>query len=230
MPLGRQAFDRSLSLIHVQIQKMGEMVIDAVEQAVASLSEHDGERALAVVQGDADINELRFQIEGACLSTIATQQPAAGDLRQLIAALNVVTDLERVGDYAAGIAKAYRRMDQGDLPIGIPPDLLHMSELSLSMLRDVLDAYDRRDASAAHAIALQDNKMDERYQALFDDFLGLMARPGTPAETALYLLFIGHNLERIADRVTNIAERVVFMMSGEMHELNPERSEPGGLE
>lgn len=230
MPSARQAFDRSLSLIQVQTQNLGTMVVDAVEESMASLEAHDAARALGVVQRDADVNELRFQIESACLSTIATQQPAAGDLRQLIAALNVVTDLERIGDYAAGIAKAYRRMDRSDLAVDIPSDLLGMSELSLTMLRAVLEAYDRRDASAAHAIALQDNKMDERYQALFDDFLGLMARPGTPAEAALYLLFIGHNLERIADRVTNIAERVVFMMSGEMHELNPERSEPGGLE
>ncbi len=208
---------------------LGEDVIRAVDRAMDALHRRDLDLADQVVEGDKAINEHRFQIEKTCLSTIATQQPAAIDLRRLVAALNVVLDLERVGDYAAGIAKVCLRMPS-ETQFELPVALQAMNDLSLAMLRQVLDAYNAEDAQAALAIARKDDVVDQRYQELFNKFLALIGQPGMEPETALYLLFVGHNLERIADRVTNIAERVLYMMSGEMRELNPETDEPLGIE
>lgn len=229
MPKSRAVFDRTLADIQDDLMKLGDDVIHAVDLAMDALVRHDYVVAEQVVEGDQAINSLRFEIEKTCLSTIATQQPAAIDLRRLVAALNVVLDLERIGDYAAGIAKVCLRMPS-DSPFELPVALQSMNDLSLAMLRQVLAAYQAQDAVAARAIARKDDVMDQRYQDLFTRFLAMIGQPGMDPQTALYLLFVGHNLERIADRVTNIAERVVFMMSGEMHELNPEPDEPMGIE
>jgi phosphate transport system protein len=221
VPENRAVFDRTLDDIQAHVMGLGEDVILAVDKAMDSLGARDLDLAQNVVDGDAEINGQRFDIEATCLATIATQQPAAGDLRRLIADLNVVLDLERVGDYAAGIAKVCLRLPPS-LQFALPQALHQMSALSLVMLREVLQAFETRDAVAARAIARQDDLMDQRYQELFDQFLGMISQPGRSPEEGLYLLFVGHNLERIADRVTNIAERVIFASSGEMRELNPE--------
>jgi len=229
MSKSRPAFDRTLTEIQQDLMDLGADVIRAVDLAMNALLRRDHGLAEQVVDGDKAINDRRFEIEKACLSTIATQQPAASDLRRLVAALNVVLDLERIGDYAAGIAKVCLRMPSGS-DFELPVSLQAMNDLSLAMLRQVLDAYKVQDARAALAIARKDDVMDQRYQELFTKFLGLIGQPGMEPESALYLLFVGHNLERIADRVTNIAERVLYMMSGEMRELNTEFDEPMGLE
>ncbi len=229
MPEARAAFDRTLEDIQARVVGLGESVILAVDWAMDSLGGRDLALAQNVVDGDAEINRLRFDIEATCLATIATQQPAAGDLRRLIADLNIVLDLERIGDYAAGIAKVCLRMPAG-LQFALPEALSQMSELSLDMLKQVLETFRLRDADAARAIARQDDVMDKRYQQLFDQFIGRIGQPGASPEEGLYLLFVGHNLERIADRVTNIAERVIFTMSGEMRELNPEPPDAPGPE
>jgi phosphate transport system protein len=229
MAKSRVVFDRTLADIQDSLMTLGDDVVRAVDHAMDALSRHDLVLAERVVEGDQAINDLRFEIEKTCLSTIATQQPAATDLRRLVAALNVVLDLERIGDYAAGIAKVCLRMP-ADSAFELPVALHKMNDLSLAMLHQILDAYRAQDSRAARAIARKDDVMDQRYQELFAKFLGLIGQPGMDPESALYLLFVGHNLERIADRVTNIAERVVFMMSGEMRDLNPERDEPAGIE
>lgn len=229
MPEARAAFDRTLEDIQARVVGLGESVILAVDWAMDSLGERDLALAQSVVDGDAEINRQRFEIEATCLATIATQQPAAVDLRRLIADLNIVLDLERIGDYAAGIAKVCLRMPAG-LQFALPEALSQMSELSLDMLRQVLETFRLRDADAARAIARQDDVIDKRYQQLFDQFIGRIGQPGASPEEGLYLLFVGHNLERIADRVTNIAERVIFTMSGEMRELNPEPPDAPGPE
>ena len=167
------------------------------------------------------MNRIRFEIEEACLEITATQQPAATDLRQVIAAMNIVVDLERMADHAAGVAKTVLRM--GAQPRAEPPAGLEaIAELTSSMLRQVLQVYAAGDVEAAYQVARMDNRIDQGYQALFRELLEEMARDPTHTTTALYLLFAGHNLERIADRVTNVAERVIFTASGEMRELNPE--------
>jgi phosphate transport system protein len=222
MSKSRPGFDRTLTEIQDHLMTLGADVIRAVDQAMNALARRDFALAEHVVDGDRAINELRFDIEKTCLSTIATQQPAATDLRRLVAALNVVLDLERIGDYAAGIAKVCLRM-RSETAFELPVALHAMNDLSLAMLSQVLDAYKAQDARAALAIARKDDVMDQRYQELFTRFLSLIGQPGMDPESALYLLFVGHNLERIADRV-------LYMMSGEMRELNPETDEPLGME
>jgi phosphate transport system protein len=229
MPENRAVFERTLDDIQANVMTLGADVILAVDWAMDALGQRDLDLAQKVADGDAHINQQRFDIEATCLATIATQQPAAIDLRRLIADLNVVLDLERIGDYAAGIAKVCLRLPVG-MQFELPPALHQMSELSLVMLQQVLDTFQTRDAAGARAIARQDDVIDERYQELFDQFLAMMGQEGKSPEEGLYLLFVGHNLERIADRVTNIAERVIFTTSGEMHELNPETPDASPLE
>ncbi len=217
----RRALDRDLAAVRDDLLRMGEMLDAAIRRALEAVEAGDRELAADVVGGDAHLNELRFKVEEDCLSMIATQQPAAGDLRAIIAAMNVVLDLERMGDHAAGIAKTVLLMSS-ETPPPLPLGLVNMADLSRRMLRESLEAYVAGDSEAAYAVAVQDDQMDVLYHGLLQDLLERTAtRPESP-EDGLYLLFAGHNLERIADRITNIAERVIFMASGQMQELNPE--------
>ena len=165
------------------------------------------------------MNILRFQIEESCLALIATQQPAASDLRAVVAAMNIVVDMERMGDHAAGIAKTVVRM--GDQPLLKPLiDIPKMAELSRKMLEDSLKAFVEHDEKLARSIAKYDDDMDSYYQLIFNELVGIMAARPEAVERATYLLWCAHNLERIGDRVTNIAERVIFVNTGDMRELN----------
>lgn len=224
----RTAFDKELAAIQDMLLRMGGLVDRALLQAMDSLETLDERKARQVVAEDDQINELRFDIENACLASIARQQPAAGDLRRIVAAMSIVLDLERIGDYAAGIGKTVIRLKEEDAVLDPPPGLLRMYNLARTMLKDVLDQYAESDAERARAIAAKDDVIDEQYKALFRELLDQMVEHPDASERALYLLFTGHNLERIADRVTNIAERVVFMKSGYMEDLNVESTEPEG--
>jgi phosphate transport system protein len=172
-----------------------------------------------VVADDARANDLRFQLEEACITLIATQQPAARDLRAIIAAMSIVGDLERMADHAAGIARTVLRM--GNEPLLKPLiDMPRMAAECRAMVRQALDAYVQRDAEMARAIAARDDTIDELYKQIFRELLSYMVEDPETTTRALYLLFSAHNLERIGDRAINIAERVIFMTSGTMKELN----------
>ena len=217
----RSVLDRELVTIRGRIVQLGELVVETIVKAVGALRSGDQQAAEAIIAADAHLNQIRFEIEEACLEITATQQPAATDLRQIIAAMNIVVDLERMADHAAGVAKTVLRMEaqrRAELPAGLEA----IAELTLSMLRQVLQVYAAGDVEAAVQVARMDNRIDQGYQALFRELLEEMAQDPTHTTRALYLLFAGHNLERIADRVTNVAERVIFTASGEMRELNPE--------
>ena len=186
-----------------------------------ALRNTDNELAETIIVGDAEVNKMRFDIEKACESIIATQQPAASDLREVIAALNIVVDLERMGDHAAGIAKTVQLMGDEQLD-SLPESLERMAARTQDMLRQAVDVYAEADNDRAYNVALMDNKIDDSYQSLTHELLQGMLEDEISTTRGLYLLFAGHNLERIGDRVTNIAERVIFMASGKMKELNPE--------
>jgi phosphate transport system protein len=220
----RGTLDRELRSLRKKISRLGDMVERTIAEALRALRAADEELANAVVDGDIELNELRFEIEEACLAVIATQQPAAGDLRQIVAAMNIVVDLERMGDHAAGIAKTVRRMKPA-IYKDLPESLERMAALTQQMLRQALEVYAANDIDRAYNVARMDGQIDDSYQALFGDLLARMLDEEELATNALFLLFAGHNLERIGDRVTNIAERVIFMASGEMQELNPEPGE-----
>jgi len=217
----RATLDRELSKLQDGLLRLAEMVDAAIARSLQALSSRDVVLAREVVDGDQAVNALRFAIEEECLSLIATQQPAAGDLRAVLAAMNIVSDMERMADHAAGNARIVLRM--GDEPLLKPLiDIPRMAETCRGMLRRALDSYVARDVELAKAVAREDDLLDNLHNQIFRELLSFMVEdPGTTTR-ALYLLFTAHNLERIGDRVTNIAERVIFMASGELRELNPE--------
>jgi phosphate transport system protein len=220
-PAARGSLDRYLLDMKDDVLRLSELVDSAIARAIQALRTQDSILAEEVIAQDDEINNLRFEIDESCLQLIATQQPAASDLRTIVAVMNMISDLERMGDHAEGIAKVVLRME-GVVFKDLPQGLERMVELVRDMLRRSLDAYAQRDGDMAYAVASQDDYMDSQYKLLFRELLDLMVADPERTTEALYLLFAGHNLERIGDRVTNIAERVIFMSSGEMRELNPE--------
>ena len=212
-------FDREFAQIQESLLQMGLMVDQAIALSLESLQNRDHALAKQVIDDDEEINAIRFKIEDACLALIATQQPAASDLRSVVAVITIVINMERMADHAAGIAKTVILM--GDEPLLKPLiDIPRMVRLAQEMLGEVLQAFVEYDADTAQAIADRDDEMDHLYQAIFEELLEIMADKPDSIERATYLLWCAHNLERIGDRVTNIAERVIFVSTGDMRELN----------
>ena len=215
----RSHFDRELRDIQDDLLRLGSMLNTTISRALQSLASRDIALARQIVADDAEINALRFHIEEQCVHVIATQQPAASDLRAIVAAMNIVGDLERMADHAAGIAKVVIKM--GDEPLLKPLiDIPRMADECRDMTTRALDAYVARDTEMARAVAARDDIIDELYQQIFRELLSYMLEDPHTVSRALYLLFAAHNLERIGDRAVNIAERVIFLTSGEMKELN----------
>ncbi|MBI3763771.1 MAG: phosphate signaling complex protein PhoU [Chloroflexi bacterium] len=215
----RSVFDREFAEVRDNLLHLGSLVDAAIDRSIACLLERDMALARQIIDDDAAINDLRFKIEEQCLVMIATQQPMAGDLRAIVAAMNVVNDLERMADHATGIAKTVLRM--GGEPLLKPlVDIPRMGETVREMLKQSLDAFLARDVEAARGIAARDDEIDHLYKAVFDELLQFMIKDPTTVTRATYLLWTAHNLERMGDRVTNIAERVIFMTTGDMKELN----------
>lgn len=215
----RELFQKELQSVQESMLVMASMVEKAIEQSVLALKTRDLQLAQRVIEDDLKINHQRFGIEEQCLLLIATQQPIASDLRIVAAVLNIITDLERMGDHAEGIAKV-AIMSSDEPPIKPLIDIPRMSEMAGSMLHRSMDAFMARDGNAATQIALEDDLVDQLYEQVYRELLTfMMADPGT-INRATHLLWVAHNLERIADRVTNICERVVFLTTGKMDELN----------
>ena len=218
-PHPRSPFDQKYAAIRDNILRLGQLLDAAIDRSITALKNQDQALARQVIADDTVINDLRFVVEEECLALIATQQPAASDLRSVITAMNVVNDMERMADHAAGIAKTVVRM--GDEPLLKPlVDLPRMANYARDMLERALDAFLAHDTEAARAIAAEDDEIDHLYKTIFDELLGIMARDPSTTSRGTYLLWCAHNLERIGDRVTNIAERIIFMTTGTMKELN----------
>jgi phosphate transport system protein len=215
----RETFERELHAIQDDLLLLGSMVQRALADSVEVLRNRDEEGAKRLIRGDQAINEKRFAIEADCLALIATQQPMAGDLRTLAAVLEIVTELERIGDYGKGIARISLLMGPGPL---LKPlvDVPRMEQKAVDMLRRALDAFIRRDVALARAIPLEDAEVDALYNQIYRELLTYMMADPRTIDRATPLLWVAHNLERAADRVTNICERVVFTVTGEMNELD----------
>jgi len=219
----RATLDRELIEINEGLLRIGSLVDAAIERSIQALAHRDMALARQVDADDAKVNALRFQVEEECLALIARQQPAASDLRAVLAAFSIVTDLERMGDHAAGIARTVLHME--DQPLLKPLiDLPRMAETCREMLRQSLQAYVERDTEKARSIVAMDDTVDALYTQIFREILSFMVEDPHTTSRGLYLIFAAHNLERIGDRVTNIVERILFMTSGEMRELNPKVS------
>jgi phosphate transport system protein len=219
----RLVFDRELQRIQDEVLVLGSMVEKALVDSVEILKQRDMEGSQRLIAQDRHINEKRFAIETDVLALIATQQPVAGDMRTLAAVLEITTELERMGDYAKGIAKINLLI--GEQPLLKPLiDLPVMAERVREMLHEALDAFIRRDVDLARQIPGQDDYVDHLYNQINRELLTyVMADPST-IDQANYLLWAAHNLERAADRVINLCERVVFTVTGEMVELASEDS------
>ncbi len=215
----REAYHKALKELENELLTMGDMVAKAMKDSIEALKKRDMEMSKKIIKNDIVINKKRFEIEEKCLQMIATQQPMAIDLRTIAAILSIITDLERIGDHAEGNAKINVMI--GKEPLVKPLiDVPRMSEKGLSMLDRVLKAFINRDAKTARAICDEDDEVDALYDQIYRELLLLMIENPKKIEGATYLIWLAHNLERIADRVTNIAERVVFMVTGKMEEVN----------
>jgi phosphate transport system protein len=214
----RTAFHKKLREIQDDVLAMGSMVEKATSRAIEALKERDLDKAEEVITDDIKINKKRFSIEEKCVQLIATQQPMAGDLRAIICVLNIITEIERIGDHAEGVAKIVVMI--GDEPLLKPLiDIPRMAEKVNSMLHRSLDALINRDANAAKQIVTEDDEVDNLYDQVFRELLTFMAEDPKTITRATRLIWVAHNLERSADRVTNICERVVYMVTGKMEEL-----------
>ncbi|MBL8056233.1 MAG: phosphate signaling complex protein PhoU [Anaerolineales bacterium] len=220
MPVPRRSlFDQGLRNVQDDLLRMGGLLDTAIAQAMQCLAERDLDLARRVVVDDAKVNAIRFKIEQDCVTLIATQQPAATDLRFLVAAMNIISDMERMADHAAGIAKIVLRM--GDQPLLKPLiDMPRMADEVRGMIRSALDAYVTRDVDLARSIAKRDDVVDALYEQIFRELITFITEDPATTTRALYLMFSAHNFERIGDRAVNIAERAIFIASGEMQELN----------
>jgi phosphate transport system protein len=198
---------------------MGEMVIRALDRSVESLKSRDLEEAKRIISDDLHINKRRWEIEERCINLIATQQPVATDLREIIALLNIISDLERMGDHAEGIARIVIML--GTEPLVKPLiDIPRMAEKTADMIKRSLEAFVRRDADTARMICNEDDEIDKLYNQVYHKLLALMIEDPKVITRATYLIWTAHNLERIADRATNICERIVFLVTGTMEEIN----------
>ncbi len=218
----RTAFHRRLREIQDDILAMGSMVSKALLRATEALKSRDLESARQIIADDLKVNGRRFVIEEKCIELIATQQPMASDLRIIIAILNITIEIERIGDYAVGIARIVILI--GDEPPLKPlVDIPRMAEQTVDMLRRSLEAFINRDAEAAKKISREDDVIDQLYDQVFRELLTFMAEDPKTITRATRLMWTAHNLERAADRVTNICERVVFIVTGKMEEIGASR-------
>ncbi|MEX2585794.1 MAG: phosphate signaling complex protein PhoU [Balneolaceae bacterium] len=194
---------------------MSKMVITAIQRSVTALKEQDQEEAVQIKKDDKQINEIRWEIEEKAIKLIATQQPVARDLRKMIAILNIITDLERMGDHAGGIASITLKL--GDGPSVKPLiDIPRMAEISVGMIENALTAYKERDERAARAIHKQDDQIDDLYNQIIRELVSIMIEDPKTITRCTYLIWVAHNLERIGDRVTNICERIIYLVTGKM--------------
>jgi phosphate transport system protein len=216
----RAGFHKRLREIQDDILVMGSMSEKALANSVTALKERNLTSAGEIIADDVSINRKRFEIEEKCIQLIATQQPMAGDLRIIISVLSILTELERIGDYAAGIARIVVTI--GDEPPLKPLiDIPRMADKTIEMLRRSLEAFINRDAGAARRIAAQDDEVDSLYDQVFRELLTFMIEDPRTITRATRLIWVAHNLERSADRVTNICERVIFAVTGKMEETAP---------
>jgi phosphate transport system protein len=210
----RQNYNQELEALRQQLLLMGKHVEQAIQSSVDSLCQQDGVLAKKVIDGDDVIDELEVDIEDKCLLLIARQQPLAGDLRIIGTCLKITTDLERMGDHATDIAEIATRLGKQSL---IKPlvDIPVMAGLAQKMLHNSLEAYINLDIALAEQISLDDDEVDHIYNRLFRELLTYMMEDPSTISQATQLLFVARYLERVADHATNVAEWVVYLVTGQ---------------
>lgn len=215
----RERFSQQVMDVKHKVVKMGALVEDIVELAVTSLKNQDIEGAKKVYADDDKIDEIELEIEMECMRMLALQQPLAKDLRTVATALKIITDLERMGDHAVNIAKI--TLEIGNEPLIKPLiDIPRMAQIAQEMVKLSLDAFVKEDVELAERVAAMDEEVDNIYLAILEEIIELISNNKDMARQGTKLLFIGRFLERIADHTTNICERVIYMVTGELKEIN----------
>ncbi|MBN2399109.1 MAG: phosphate signaling complex protein PhoU [Candidatus Aminicenantes bacterium] len=213
----RERYHRIMNEVEQELLQLGETVIAAIDRSIRALKNGDKAEAERIIADDALINRRRWEIENQCIQLFATQQPVAGDLREIVSFIDLITNLERMADHAKGIAKIVVMHDQKPL---LKPliDIPRMAEKTNAMIRMSLDSFITQDVIEAKAIIEMDNEIDALYEQILRELLTYMMEDPKTITRAVYLIWVSHNLERIADRVTNICERIIFMVTGEICE------------
>jgi phosphate transport system protein len=215
----RKTFETEIQQLKDDLLLLGSMVEQAILHSVEALKKRDIEASRRLYEMDSQINAKRFAIEEQVMVAIATQQPMAHDLRLLASILEVAGELERMGDYAKGIATINIRM--GDQPLLKPlVDVPRMAQIGADMLHRALTAFVNEDAEAARTIPNEDEEVDQLYTQVYRELMTFVMADAKSIERANWLLWVAHNLERVADRVTNICERTIFIVTGEIKEID----------
>ncbi len=215
----RPQYDRQLIELQDSLLRLASQVEASIGRAVEALKTQDVDEARRIIVDDDTIDRAQYAIEDAALLLIARQAPIAADLRLISAVISIASELERMGDYAEGIAEIVIRGASEPLLkplVNIP----RMAQIAQRMLREALDAFVNRDAEAAHRVGAADNEVDQLTTVIQNELLKVMIREPASSERALHLMFVAHNLERVADRATNIAERLIFLVTGQVVDLN----------
>lgn len=214
----RPLLDKKLTRLREYLLLLVSLTDSAIERAIEALRCRDAEAATAIIADDERINELRYKVEEACVTIIATQQPMASDLRFIIATDHLAVEIERMADHAAGIAALTIKM--ADQPLLKPLiDIPQMAMVAREMLAQAVRAFLEGDITAAKAVAARDDEIDQYYDQVLRELLTYMMEDPRNIQRATYLLWVAHGLERIGDRVVNICERVIFMQTGKFEEL-----------
>lgn len=217
--MARPHYDHQLRALQDDLLRLASQVEIAIGRAVTALQAQDVEEARRIIAEDDEIDRAQYAIEDQALHLIALQAPLAADLRLISAVISIASELERMGDYAEGIAEIVIRGAHEPL---LKPliDIPRMAQIAQQMLRSALDAFVQRDAEAARQLAGTDDEVDQLTTAIQNELLGMMIQNPSNSERALHLMFVAHNLERVADRATNIAERLIFLVTGAVVDLN----------
>jgi phosphate transport system protein len=214
----RKTFENEIQHVKDDVLVLGSMVEKAIIDSVEALKKRDIKASEKIFEEDKDINTKRFEIENKLMVLIATQQPMAHDLRLLASCMEIISELERMGDYAKGIANINIRM--GDAPLLKPLiDIPRMARIGVDMLHEALGAFVNEDIETARSIPVKDDEVDALYNQVYRELMTFVIQDPKTIERANWLLWVAHNLERVADRVTNICERTIFIATGEMQEI-----------
>jgi phosphate transport system protein len=211
----REHYELLLRELDSQVLELGETVASTISQSIDALENLDVDLAQQLIEADGQIDQRRYDIESQALLLIATQQPMAGDLRTVTAILTIATELERMGDYCEGIAKLTLRT--ASEPVAIPvTDVRAMALLTQRLLVTALEAYRDRDVNAAGVVWARDDEVDALYEQVFRSMIAGMIADRSTIRSRTYMMWVAHNIERMADRVTNIAERIAFVVTGDV--------------
>ncbi|MDT8306494.1 MAG: phosphate signaling complex protein PhoU [Anaerolineae bacterium] len=220
----RQHFDRELQSLQDRLLSLGSEVAQNVVSSVQTLLERNEDRARRIIRGDQMVNEEQIEIEKDSLILLATQQPLASDLRLIASVISIATELERINDYAKGNSKISLMI--GDATLLEPArDLPVMAEMGADMLARSLEAFVKRDVETAYALHEEDDKVDALYNRVYEKLIGEIRNDVAAMDQATHLLWVAHNLERTADRVSNICERIIFTVTGRLIEMPDEEDE-----